>query len=75
MTRLNLVKATWWDSDEKEDKIQYLLINGTLEEVGTQIHEWFRDDLIEFTVRPLEEGCLVINAEFYNKIWDSDDDF
>lgn len=75
MTKLNLVKATWWDSDENKEEIEYLLINGTLEEVATQIRDWFRDDPIEFTVRPIEEGCLVINAELYNKLWDSDDDF
>lgn len=69
-TTLALVKVTYWDDFDHDERTIYAILQGrTMREIGDELDEWIGKDFISVEVKPLESGALEVTQEIFEKLW------
>ena len=70
-TALALVKATYYDEFDDEERVVYGVVQGrTMREVGEELDDWFGKDLMNVEVKLLAPGALEMPQEIFEKFWE-----
>ena len=69
-TTLALVKVTYYDEFDDEERTIYGVLHGkTMREIGEELDDWIGKDLMTVEVKPLAPGALEISQEIFEELW------